>query len=295
MPYSNISLNTETSFNVPMRLIRSPGSRLYFRGRGKEPLIFGNIYLGAYYNPVGRSGDVLERLRKLPIHDVIPLFIFLQWTTKTQTILGLNLHFTTPMGYGNEPMREPGGDDNTVRLYQGEEGEDPVGTREIVIAMVNLIKTKLRMHLGESIEDNIFEQQGVDIDEIERKYFEMTKQDYDIYEGIIESTARGQQGLDWGAITQIDNRYFRMLKVLFRQYKFKKLSMVENIDNFSTKERSAILQDEGLIKVAGGGRWTKGMVNRTLRVAMNNPSSQGDDSWRGILNRMIRNKRQRYQ
>jgi hypothetical protein len=312
--YSNLSLNTGTSFNFPMRRVIQSGSRLGIKGRGRDDLIFGNVYTGEYFKPLGKTGDVLEELNFLPLHDYRPLFIFLGWYgTATRpkngsyasrrppagpTALGLNLHFTMPLSYDDdEPLREPGGSDSDIYLPFGEDESDPVGTREIAITIVNVIKQKLGLAIGEDMRDNIFQEQGVDIDEAESKYLQLTSEEAMQLQKIVSTSVMSKQGLDWGAITAINNRYFRMFKVIMRRYSLKRLTSYTDIDHFAPKQKKDILLGDGFIRLAGGGKWNQSDIAITLRTALqqaSNSKASERNSWRKALNNVIQERRKRY-
>jgi hypothetical protein len=308
--FTNLSLRTGTSFNFPMRRVIESGSRLGIRGRGKDDLVFGNIYTGNYFKPVGKTGVEEEELNFLPLHDFRPLFIFAGWypsTTKGRkkpktdyekkrkpagpTMLGFNLHFTIPGAYEDDTPRDQGGQDDLVYVPYGDDDFNPTGTREIAIAVINVIKQKLGVALGEDMRDNIFQEQGVDIDEIEGKYLQMTADEARILQKIISESAMSKQGINWGAITSINNRYLRMLKVIMRRYSIKRMPVYSDIDSLDVEDRMGLLQGPGFIRIAGGGKWNDSDINAMLRQAMNNNKIEPDQN---RLLKVIRQRRNKF-
>jgi hypothetical protein len=242
-----LNFNTVGKVNFPLRILRGGNSKLYFPGgKTESPMVFGNVYRGVYRNPITKRGPKKVVAQKLPLHDLTPLFIFLEYQPPTKTILGLNLHFTLP-----SDGKEMGGG---IRV-------NPNGVREIMMTLVNMIKRRLNIIGGlEDLGEDFFTENNIDYEAIAREELQLTNEQEALIDKIIEDTASSQRGFNWGALMKIRNRYFNVLNICFRRYSIQRLAKCEDIDLYKLSERKEMLSDESpqirLITPSGERAWT---------------------------------------
>jgi hypothetical protein len=291
--FSSISLGEPKRFNFPFRNVKDSETRLFGIVKG-TPMTFGNIYSIRYPNAKGRGVSHW----KLPLYDRFPLIICLGVTQ--DKVIAFNLHFAESR-YKDDPKKEPvsreerdEGIDDVIRF---EDDEDPIGAREIVITMVNIIKQKLNLFVEPG--QDIFSEQNVNEDLLENEYFYDPGSQAYLEKVAIEgrgkleiAKARGKLGIEWGELMKMNNRYLRMLRPLMRTYARSKISMVMDIDDplrFPLKEKRKVLQEDGLVGVGcnvGGEKWPMSSRLKVMRKAM----MSDDNAWTKVIYDKIRAK-----